>query len=92
MPGKDRFFPSSDSDRSMNGLMEERGIRAENFLQASAFVRAKFKGALRPISLHTDVSTTIEDTSVRLQFTLPPGHYATTVAREYMKADPLQMI
>jgi len=92
MPGKDRFFPSSDSERSMNGLMEERGIRAENFLQASAFVRTKFKGALRPVSLHTDVTTNIEDTSVRLQFTLPPGHYATTVAREYMKADPLQMI
>jgi tRNA pseudouridine13 synthase len=72
--------------------MEERGIGAENFLQASVFVRTKFKGALRPISLHTDVGTGIEDTSVRLQFTLPPGHYATTVAREYMKADPMQMI
>jgi tRNA pseudouridine13 synthase len=92
MPGKDCFVPSSDSEHYMNSLMEERGIGAEDFLQASAFVRTKFKGALRPISLHTDVGTGIEDTSVRLQFTLPPGHYATTVAREYMKADPMQMI
>jgi len=92
MPGKDRFIPSSDSEHYMNGLLDERGIGAENFLQASAFVRTKFGGALRPISLHTNVGTGVEDTSVRLQFTLPPGHYATTVAREYMKADPLQMI
>jgi tRNA pseudouridine13 synthase len=92
MPGKDRFSPSSDSEHYMNRLLDERGIRAENFLQASVFVRTKFEGALRPISLHTNVGTGIEDTSVRLQFTLPPGHYATTVAREYMKADPLQMI
>jgi len=92
MPGKGRFSPSSDSEHYMNRLLEERGIRAENFLQVSVFVRTKFEGALRPISLHTNVGTGIEDTSVRLQFTLPPGHYATTVAREYMKADPLQMI
>jgi tRNA pseudouridine13 synthase len=92
MPGKDLFFPSSDSEQYMKRLMEERGIRAENFRQASAFVKTKFEGALRPIVLRTNVGTGIKDTSVRLQFTLPPGHYATTVAREYMKADPLQMI
>jgi tRNA pseudouridine13 synthase len=29
---------------------------------------------------------------VRLSFELPPGQYATTVCREYMKGDPLTMI
>ena len=29
--------------------------------------------------------------SVRLEFTLPPGHYATTVCRELMKTDPRDM-
>jgi tRNA pseudouridine13 synthase len=92
MPGKALSFPSSDSEQFMKGLMEERGIRAENFQKASVFVKTKFEGALRPVALHTMVETCVETTSVRLQFTLPPGQYATTVAREYMKADPLQMV
>ena len=92
MPGKALSFPSSDSEQFMKGLMEERGIRAENFRQASLFVKTKFEGALRPIALRTTVKAGIGDATVRLQFTLPPGQYATTVAREYMKSDPLQMI
>jgi tRNA pseudouridine13 synthase len=91
MPGKDPFSPSSESEQYMKGLMEERGISAENFRQASAFVKTKFEGALRPVALQTTIEAGTRDTSVRLQFTLPPGHYATTVAREYMKSDPLQM-
>jgi tRNA pseudouridine13 synthase len=91
MPGKDPFSPSSESEQYMKGLMEERGISAENFRQASVFVRTKFEGALRPVALKTMIEAGTRDTSVRLQFTLPPGHYATTVAREYMKSDPLQM-
>jgi len=92
MPGKGLVSPSSESEQFMKGLMEERGIRAENFQKASVFVKTKFEGALRPVALHTMVETCAETTSVRLQFTLPPGQYATTVAREYMKADPLQMV
>ena len=72
--------------------METRGIGAEQFRKASGFVKTKFEGALRPIALRTAIGAVVEDTRVRLQFTLPPGHYATTVAREFMKADPLQMI
>jgi tRNA pseudouridine13 synthase len=92
MPGKDPFFPSSESEQYMKGLMEERGISAENFRQASVFVKTKFEGVLRPVALQTTIEARTGDTNVRLQFTLPPGHYATTVAREYMKADPLQMV
>jgi tRNA pseudouridine13 synthase len=38
------------------------------------------------------IEASVQDTNVRLKFTLPPGHYATTVCREYMKADPIRMI
>jgi tRNA pseudouridine13 synthase len=72
--------------------MDERGISADSFRSASEFVRTAFAGAHRPISLQADVSAAAEGDAVRLSFTLPPGHYATTVAREFMKADPLQMI
>ena len=92
MPGKEPFHPVSESDQYIAGLMGERGIGAEQFRQASAFVKTRFDGALRPIALRTEIHPITEDTSVRLQFILPPGHYATTVAREFMKAEPLQMI
>ena len=34
----------------------------------------------------------VTGTDVALSFTLPPGHYATTVAREYMQAEPECMV
>lgn len=92
MPGKDPFKPSSESEQVIESVLEERGITQESFCMASEFVRTAFSGALRPIALKSSIDTFVEGTSVRLSFTLPPGHYATTVAREYMKADPLQMI
>jgi tRNA pseudouridine13 synthase len=92
LPGRDPFVPVSDGERHMVRLMDEHGIRAGDFARASEFVRTKFEGALRPVALRTTVSAGLEGDSVRLQFTLPPGHYATTVAREFMKADPLRMI
>lgn len=92
IPGKEPFTPLSQGERYMAQLMEERGIGAAGFGSASEFVRARFDGAMRPVALRTAVDAAVEGTSVRLRFTLPPGHYATTVAREFMKADPLQMI
>jgi tRNA pseudouridine13 synthase len=92
MPGKEQFSPRSGSEQYMAGIMEQRGIGAEQFRQASAFVKTRFDGALRPVALRTEIEAGVEGSGVRLQFTLPPGHYATTVAREFMKADPLQMI
>jgi tRNA pseudouridine13 synthase len=92
MPGKDPYDPRSDSEQYIKTLMDERGIGAEQFRIAAEFVKTKFSGALRPVALRTAITAGVDDTSVRLQFILPPGHYATTVAREFMKADPLQMI
>lgn len=92
IPGAEPVTPHGRMDVIMQDLMRERGIDAEDFERASRFVATKFAGALRPISLSTDVEAEVSGTSVRLRFTLPPGHYATTVCREYMKADPYVMI
>jgi tRNA pseudouridine13 synthase len=92
MPGKEPFVPLSESEHFIVKLMKDRGIGSENFRKASEFVRTKFEGALRPIGLQAPIDVSIEESNVRLRFILPPGHYATTIAREFMKTNPLKMI
>ncbi|MDV2482093.1 tRNA pseudouridine(13) synthase TruD [Methanoculleus sp. Wushi-C6] len=92
VPGAEPVTPHGRTDEVMQDLMRERGIGAEDFERASRFVATKFAGALRPIALSTEVEAEVSGANVRLRFTLPPGHYATTVCREYMKADPYVMI
>ncbi len=92
MPGKTKTEATTLGEQIMESLMLKHHITAEDFERASVFVSTKFDGAWRPITLKTDIESSIENTDVRLKFTLPPGHYATTVCREFMKADPLQMI
>ncbi len=91
MPGKEKCGGAT-AEPVIEALLAERGITSEDFGRASKFVETKFDGAYRPISLNAGVEATLEETGVRLKFTLPPGHYATTVCREYMKADPIRMI
>jgi tRNA pseudouridine13 synthase len=93
------FIPGSEPpaihgrmDMVLQELMQEKGIDAGSFARASQFVETKFVGALRPIALAAPIQASVLDTAVQLQFALPPGHYATTVCREYMKADPFMMI
>jgi tRNA pseudouridine13 synthase len=92
------FMPGSitatqgHSGSAIEHLLDEQGIGPEHFAKAQEFVHSRFNGALRPICLMTPVEAHLEGEHVRLQFTLPPGHYATTVCREYMKTDPLRMI
>ena len=92
IPGAGAVRSSGRMDEIMQELMQEAGIDAGNFERASRFVDMRFDGVSRPITLSTDVQAEATDESVRLSFTLPPGHYATTVCREYMKADPYVMI
>jgi tRNA pseudouridine13 synthase len=92
MPGKDKSDATTYGERIMESLLDTHQITAEDFERASAFVSTKFDGAWRPITLKTEIESTLDNSDVRLKFTLPPGHYATTVCREFMKADPLQMI
>ena len=91
MPGKE----SSEAvpvDPAITDLLAQKGITDRDFGQASVFVGTKYDGAWRPIALKTAIASEVTDTAVRLKFTLPPGHYATTVCREFMKADPLMMV
>ncbi|MDK2890831.1 MAG: tRNA pseudouridine13 synthase [Methanoculleus sp.] len=92
IPGSEPVASHGPMDERMEELMQESGIDAGDFERASRFVETKFAGALRAISLSTDVEADVSGADVRLKFTLPPGHYATTVCREYMKADPYVMI
>jgi tRNA pseudouridine13 synthase len=92
MPGKEPVEPKSEGELALSALLENFNITAEDFKSASAFVHTKFDGAWRPIVLKTDSESGLDKNNVRLKFTLPPGHYATTVCREYMKADPVHMI
>jgi len=92
MPGKDPIEAKSEGDLAIVALLEKYIITAEDFRHASAFVHTKFDGAWRPIALKTNIEFSLDKNDVRLKFSLPPGHYATTVCREYMKADPVHMI
>jgi tRNA pseudouridine13 synthase len=79
-------------DATVRQILADRGITAEDFRNASQFVSTAFDGAWRPIALGTTVGYEVTGTTVRLRFSLPPGHYATTVCREFMKADPIKMV
>jgi tRNA pseudouridine13 synthase len=92
MPGKEQTEAKGEGDIAIEALLKKYEITAEDFKRASAFVHTKFDGALRPIALKAGIESSIDKTDVKLQFTLPPGHYATTVCREYMKTDPVRMI
>ena len=92
IPGSGPIVSHGRMDEIMQELMQKSGVDAGDFERASRFVETKFAGVLWPVALSTDVQADVSGESVRLRFTLPPGHYATTVCREYMKADPYMMI
>lgn len=92
LPGAETGEPVGMMDDWMAGLLSEDGITPESFRKASGFVDTRFYGANRVIALKTDISAECVDNIVDLRFSLQPGQYATTVCREYMKADPLRMI
>ncbi|NYT06973.1 MAG: tRNA pseudouridine(13) synthase TruD [Methanomicrobiales archaeon] len=92
MPGCSPSAPEYADHDVMASLLEDDGIREEDFCSVRELVNTRFEGAARPISLSADISSGIGEDFVRLSFSLPPGQYATTICREYMKADPLMMI
>lgn len=92
MPGKEKFEAQTPGEQATVALLEEFRISPEDFKRASVFVHTKYEGAWRPVALKTMVQSARKEGNVRLKFTLPPGHYATTVCREFMKADPVRMI
>jgi len=73
-------------------LLKELGIAPGDFTFASNLVSAAYSGMTRPVALTTEITAGIEGNDVLLGFFLGPGQYATTVCREFMKADPVRMI
>ena len=73
-------------------LLGELGITPGNFAAASRFVGVAYSGLTRPVALATDIDARVEGSAVLLGLSLRPGQYATTVCREFMKADPMRMI
>ncbi len=92
MPGKTLPVAAGPLEEAMFALMEKDEISMDSFDKAAAFVKTNYDGFHRRISLEADVHAEVMGSDVRLSFTLPPGHYATTVAREYMQADPASMV
>ncbi|WOF16493.1 tRNA pseudouridine(13) synthase TruD [Methanoplanus sp. FWC-SCC4] len=92
MPGSEDYEIIGEMDRYAKEIMEETGITKKGFSEVTELVGARFKGASRAISMRTEIDYKISENNINLKFTLPPGHYATTVCREIMKADPKNMI
>ena len=92
MPGSLDYSQYGPMDAYISELLSKSGITKEGFKKVSEITKSRFNGALRKISVSTDIDYNITDDMVSLKFPLPPGHYATTICREFMKADPLKMI
>lgn len=78
-------------------LIEETGFTAEDF-KTPAFPEVASRGLRKEILLQAEPAVEIipdkyfdGKTAVTLAFKLPRGSYATTVLREYMKTNPLDM-
>lgn len=78
-------------DEITHKVLEEEHITPENFVVAGIpelTSAGRWREALLPVS----PSITPDEGHARARFFLKKGSYATTVLREYMKADPLCMI
>ena len=92
MPGKSLGTAAGPLEETMLSLMEKDGISMQSYAGAADFVKTNFDGFHRRISLEAAVASEVSGADAVLSFALPPGHYATTVAREYMQAEPEMMV
>jgi tRNA pseudouridine13 synthase len=92
MPGSEPFPELGETDAVTRALMAADGVDEAGFGCAATIVGTPFSGAVRAVRLAAEVDVGIDGTGVSLGFALGPGRYATTVCREFMKADPLRMV
>ncbi len=92
MPGSEPFHELGETDAVTRRLMAADGVDEAGIGRAAAIVGTPFSGAVRAIRLSAEVDVAIDDSAVTLAFALGPGRYATTICREFMKADPLRMV
>ncbi|MDR0439199.1 MAG: tRNA pseudouridine(13) synthase TruD [Methanocalculaceae archaeon] len=92
MPGTTFPVMPGPMEEDMIALMEVDDVSMQNFANSSTFTETNFGGAYRKLVLRTEIDYDISGTDVTFRFVLPPGHYATTVCREYMQGSPEHMV
>ena len=88
--GKDTSLDGGRRGEEERRVLEEEGVRAENF-SVSAMPDLASAGLRREILLRVKPEIKAGEGMARLKFFLPKGCYATTVLREFMKAGPEHM-
>lgn len=92
LPGGKLIPGSSPDDQIIAHLLEEQNIKTDMFEKMSSVLNTTFAGSFRSIVMKPNITHQIVEEDLEVRFSLPPGHYATSVLREYMKTDPINMI
>jgi tRNA pseudouridine13 synthase len=97
LPGYNTEFASGVPGEIEQEVIQELNVPLEGF-NIEKTPEMSSKGTRREILLHSEPKFEVADDELNpgkskavLKFMLPKGSYATTVLREYMKVDPLQM-
>jgi tRNA pseudouridine13 synthase len=97
LPGFNTAFASGVPGEIESEVLEELGVSLEGF-NIEEFPEMSSKGTRRELLLQVEPKFEVGEDELNpgrskavLEFMLPKGSYATTVLREYMKVDPLQM-
>jgi tRNA pseudouridine13 synthase len=97
LPGYDTEFASGIPGEIEQAVLEEFKVPLPDF-NIEEIPEMSSKGTRREILLQVEPKFKVDEDDLNpgksksvLEFMLPKGSYATTVLREYMKVDPLQM-
>ena len=97
LPGYNTEFASGIPGEIEQEVLQELSVSLEGF-NIEEIPEMSSKGTRREVLLQAEPKYEVagdelnpEKSKAVLEFMLPKGSYATTVLREYMKADPLQM-
>lgn len=97
LPGYNTEFASGIPGEIEQAVLEELKVPLQGF-NIEEIPEMSSKGTRREILLHVEPKFKVEEDDLNpgkskavLEFMLPKGSYATTILREYMKVDPLQM-
>lgn len=97
LPGFNTEFASGLPGEIESTVLKELGVSLEGF-NVEEFPEMSSKGTRREVLLQVEPKFEVGEDELNpgkskavLEFMLPKGSYATTVLREYMKVDPLQM-
>ena len=92
LPGG-KFVPGSGpDDQIIEEILKNQDVSAGMFDTVSSVLNTNFAGSFRSIIMKPQITHKMVENNLEVGFSLPPGHYATTVLREIMKTDPLCMI